>query len=296
MDENANSEIVTMSDDGKEEKSKSDKKSSDKKTVSDEEAEEENTKDDDEDGNDGDEDGDDEDDDDGSELVIDEKVKSHEKKSRDRKRRVKSKQNGDKKDVEREKDSKSSTPRLPCTTVEDMEGVPEGWKRKISQRMTGKSAGKFDVYIFSPEGRKFRSRPELMAYIEENSLDYTIDDFNFKYKGSPGSSSVVRRTKPTPTKKAKTPVKRPLLEKSDSAKSKRRKKSKSSTKRSHAAATKGPRRVLQPPPESKKDKASRSQAFQKLLVKMNFQKPGERLNTSSSSESDSDDDFDDGMV
>ncbi|PIK43963.1 putative methyl-CpG-binding domain protein 4 [Apostichopus japonicus] len=148
-------------------------------------------------------------------------------------------------------EAKVSTPRQPTLTIEDTEGVPEGWKRKISQRMTGKSAGKYDVYIFSPEGKKFRSRPELMAHIEEAKLDYTIDDFSFRYKTSPGAKIRTPKQTPPAAKKAK-PMKRPLLEKTEQAKSKR-KKTKVPKSRAPAAA-RGPRRVLQPD-DSKKDKA-----------------------------------------
>lgn len=129
-----------------------------------------------------------------------------------------------------------------------------------------------------------------MAHIEEAKLDYTIDDFSFRYKTSPGAKIRTPKQTPPAAKKAK-PMKRPLLEKTEQAKSKR-KKTKVPKSRAPAAA-RGPRRVLQPD-DSKKDKASRSQAFQKLLVKMNFLKPGERQMTSS--ESESEDDFDGGMV
>lgn len=142
----------------------------------------------------------------------------------------------------------------------------------------------FFFFANSPEGKKFRSRPELVAHLEETKLDFTIENFSFKYK--PSSGSMVNTSKVIPTVK---PRKRPMLSKTDEAKLKRKR-----TKApNNQVPIKGPRRVLQPS-VSKKDKASRSQAFQKLLVKMNFLKPGERQMTSS--ESESDDDFDDGMV
>jgi len=61
--------------------------------------------------------------------------------------------------------------------------LPEGWNRKIVQRASGKSAGKYDAYIYSPTGKKFRSRMEIQKYLEESGSDLKIDQFDFKIPG-----------------------------------------------------------------------------------------------------------------
>ncbi|XP_012587520.1 PREDICTED: methyl-CpG-binding domain protein 4 isoform X2 [Condylura cristata] len=58
--------------------------------------------------------------------------------------------------------------------------VPCGWERLVKQRLSGKTAGKYDVYFISPQGVKFRSRSSLANYLHkngENSLK--PEDFDF---------------------------------------------------------------------------------------------------------------------
>ena len=61
--------------------------------------------------------------------------------------------------------------------------LPEGWSRKVSQRTGGASTGKWDVYIVSPDGKKFRSRNELRQYLDKNGLDFKPEDFDFSLWG-----------------------------------------------------------------------------------------------------------------
>ncbi|XP_059140184.1 uncharacterized protein LOC131928246 isoform X1 [Physella acuta] len=42
--------------------------------------------------------------------------------------------------------------------------LPPGWKVKLVQRSSGVSAGKYDVYYYSPENIKVRSKKELLSY------------------------------------------------------------------------------------------------------------------------------------
>ncbi|CAK6957437.1 methyl-CpG-binding domain protein 4 [Scomber scombrus] len=58
--------------------------------------------------------------------------------------------------------------------------MPPGWIREVRQRKAGKTAGKLDVYITSPQGQKFRSRASLQAFLLKNgdvNVDISLFDF-----------------------------------------------------------------------------------------------------------------------
>lgn len=48
--------------------------------------------------------------------------------------------------------------------------MPPGWVRVTKQRKTGKTAGKIDVYITSPQGQTFRSRASLQAFLLKEEM------------------------------------------------------------------------------------------------------------------------------
>lgn len=92
--------------------------------------------------------------------------------------------------------------------------VPLGWMKIVKQRKKGKTAGKMDVYIISPQGQKFRSRSALKNFLLSNEdLSLCLDDFDFTLNGGFGSSpscldakevKAVSSDDSLPTEKAKT--------------------------------------------------------------------------------------------
>ncbi|CAB1331456.1 unnamed protein product [Coregonus sp. 'balchen'] len=54
--------------------------------------------------------------------------------------------------------------------------LPKGWQIEEVTRKSGLSAGKSDVYYYSPTGKKFRSKPQLARYLG-NQMDLSSFDF-----------------------------------------------------------------------------------------------------------------------
>jgi len=65
----------------------------------------------------------------------------------------------------------------------DDPNLPDGWYRKVVQRQTGATAGQWDVYVYNPDGKKFRSRNELRSYFNQSSSSLNSEDFDFSVKG-----------------------------------------------------------------------------------------------------------------
>ncbi|XP_043444117.1 methyl-CpG-binding domain protein 4 isoform X1 [Prionailurus bengalensis] len=66
------------------------------------------------------------------------------------------------------------------TMTECRKSVPCGWERVVKQRLSGKTAGRYDVYFISPQGLKFRSKSSLAKYLHKNGeTSLTPEDFDF---------------------------------------------------------------------------------------------------------------------
>uniref|UniRef100_G1T4I6 Methyl-CpG-binding domain protein 4 n=1 Tax=Oryctolagus cuniculus TaxID=9986 RepID=G1T4I6_RABIT len=74
--------------------------------------------------------------------------------------------------------------------TESPKSVPCGWERVVKQRLSGKTAGKFDVYFISPQGLKFRSRRSLTNYLHKNGeTSLHPEDFDFTLVPKRGTKS-----------------------------------------------------------------------------------------------------------
>nr|XP_037282394.1 methyl-CpG-binding protein 2-like [Rhipicephalus microplus] len=61
----------------------------------------------------------------------------------------------------------------------DHDALPEGWRRRVCQRTKGRSAGRCDVYLYTPSGQRLRSRREVAAFLRI-SLSTLPQHFNLK--------------------------------------------------------------------------------------------------------------------
>ncbi|XP_036593975.1 methyl-CpG-binding domain protein 4 [Trichosurus vulpecula] len=96
----------------------------------------------------------------------------------------------DEKQLVMERREEISTQHDGGTVMEHAKSVPCGWERIVKQRLSGKTAGKYDVYFISPEGVKFRSKSLLACYLHksgETSLKPEDFDFRAPPKSNPPS-------------------------------------------------------------------------------------------------------------
>jgi len=68
--------------------------------------------------------------------------------------------------------------------------LPKGWLREEVIRRSGMLAGTKDVFYYSPNGKKFRSKPQLARFLSD-SLDLTT----FDYKTGKINPSLVRKNR-----------------------------------------------------------------------------------------------------
>jgi len=62
-----------------------------------------------------------------------------------------------------------------------------GWSRKVTQRMTGATAGGWDTYLMDPTGKRFRSKQEVRRHFERiGEVFLRWEDFDFNPFGSKG--------------------------------------------------------------------------------------------------------------
>ncbi|XP_073841312.1 methyl-CpG-binding domain protein 2 isoform X2 [Musca autumnalis] len=76
----------------------------------------------------------------------------------------------------------------------DCNALPKGWQREEVLRKSGISAGKVDVYYYSPTGKRIDSKPQLARYLGD-AIDISSFDFQkgkFTMQLPPPSISLYR--------------------------------------------------------------------------------------------------------
>ncbi|XP_052102386.1 methyl-CpG-binding domain protein 2-like isoform X1 [Mytilus californianus] len=74
----------------------------------------------------------------------------------------------------------------------DCPSLPPGWRREEVVRQSGLSAGKTDVYYYSPDGKKVRSKPMMARYLGEG---FDLSAFDFR-TGKINHSSIRKSKRP----------------------------------------------------------------------------------------------------
>ena len=90
----------------------------------------------------------------------------------------------------------------PLASTQILKRLPPGWRREARKRLSGVHEGATDVYYYSPEGKKLRSRPEVLRYLDSKNISHVdINDFDFckKYQRSANKKDMKEKT----TKKQK---------------------------------------------------------------------------------------------
>uniref|UniRef100_A0A8C3X489 MBD domain-containing protein n=1 Tax=Catagonus wagneri TaxID=51154 RepID=A0A8C3X489_9CETA len=68
--------------------------------------------------------------------------------------------------------------------------VPCGWERLVKQKLSGKTAGRYDVCFISPQGLKFRSKRSLANYLRKSGeTSLKPEDFDFTVRPKRGNKS-----------------------------------------------------------------------------------------------------------
>ena len=62
--------------------------------------------------------------------------------------------------------------------------LPPGWYRKVTKRKCGKTAGTYNVIIYSPKHGRFRSRNEVKKYFDKiGECTLKVEQFDFSVSG-----------------------------------------------------------------------------------------------------------------